>query len=135
MIEKSGVILSFLFLLGLSLIPGCSWIPAINEYLIKFDSIEYPTRIKANTEFIIEFYGTVGTNGCSGFSHFDVAQIGNEINIEAWKVVHDGPVICPAVMVYLEGESLHYTISTPGEYRIIIRQPDETSLVEIIMVE
>jgi hypothetical protein len=133
--QKAILILPILFLLGSFLGPSCSWVPRIDEYLIRIDSIKHPPQINADTDFIIEFYGTVGTNGCSGFSHFNVDQIGNDIYIEAWKIVKDGAVICPAVMVYLEAEPLTYSISSPGEYQLKIKQPDESFLIENIIVK
>jgi len=126
----------FVFLLALSIGPftSCSNDPIIDEFLIKVDSIKVPTVVSVGTQFKIEFFGTISTDGCSAFSHFTVNQSNSEILIEAWKEVEIDAVICPTVMVYLDGEMLDYYLEIPGTYLIKIKQPDNTFLEEYITV-
>jgi hypothetical protein len=90
---------------------------------IKVDSIQVPKTITSGTPFDITFFGTIGTNGCYSFSHFNQTLTGNEIIIEAWGKVEAKAFVCPTVMVYLDGHKATVTIQTPGSYILKIKQP------------
>jgi hypothetical protein len=125
----------------LSLILFCSFLLSCHldsyetgNFLIKVDSIRVPDVIVKNIPFDIEFFGTIGSNGCHRFEYFNNSIIGNEISIEAWGSFDTRDGACTTVMVYMDGQKLTLTIPSPGIYNIIIVQPDNTSLMRQITV-
>jgi hypothetical protein len=105
------------------------------SFLIQVDSIAVPNSIAVNDSFDINFYGTVGTDGCFKFSHFKTDRSNNEILIECWGKVNTSAENCPTVMVFLDGEELSYTIDESGNYLLKIKQPDNSFLEKQITVE
>lgn len=106
----------------------------LNPFLVKVDSIRMPSVITANMPFDIEFYGTIGTNGCYDFLDFYQTQSDNEITIEVWGTVDSEANVCPAVMVYLDGRKKSVTIPKAGSYVIRIKQPRSLDIQKNITV-
>ena len=104
------------------------------DFLIKVDSIHLPNSITLNIPFDIEFFGTVGFDGCYSFKTFNQTVKNNDIMIETWGTYEIKNGICPAVLVYLDGQKLNMTFHTSGIYNLIIIQPDNTSFVRQITV-
>ena len=104
-------------------------------FLIQVDSIQLSDKISVNTSFDIYFYGTIGTNGCYGFSEFKADKLNNDIIIETWGKLDLKSGICPSVMVFLNGKKLNYLIEETGSYMIKIKQPDNSFLEKQIIVE
>lgn len=102
---------------------------------IKVDSIHVPTSIVSNTPFEIDFFGTIGHNGCYKFEAFQNSINGNDLLIEAWGSSDIKSGTCPTVMVYLTGHNLTVTIPAPGDYNIKIKQPDNSILSRQITVK
>jgi hypothetical protein len=84
--------------------------------------------------FDIDFFGTIGANGCYSFGSFKRSQVKNDIIIETWGKYDKKAVVCPTVMVYLTGHKETLSIPDPGIYNIKIRQPDNTYLVKQINI-
>jgi hypothetical protein len=129
---------AFLFLMlsasGL-LLRSCLNDPYIKEdYLIKVDSIHIPDPVTLNIPFDVEFFGTVGYNGCHSFKTFSQTVNNNDITIYAWGTYENTNGICPAVMVYLEGEKLNMTVKVAGTYNLIIGEPDNSTFMRQITV-
>jgi len=121
------------FLFGIGMVSGfvnCSKEPTYSESLIKVDSlkIEYPATYLPSGLFSINLYGTISNNGCSGFSHFNIARQNQDLVIEAWKNVQVNATVCPAVMVYLNQRILCNRDSLPENFTIKVKQPDGTFL-------
>jgi len=93
-----------------------------------------PSVITANVPFDIEFYGTIGTNGCYDFFDFYQTESDNEITIEAWGTVDSEANACPSVMVYLDGRKKSVTIPEAGSYVIRIKQPRSIDIQKHITV-
>ena len=127
----AGFITLFLILIHLN---SCNHNPDDNLFLIKVDSIQVPKIITSGIPFDITFFGTIGTNGCYSFSHFNQTLKDNEINFEAWGMVDAKAFVCPAVMVYLDGHKLTMTIQTAGLFTLKIKLPDHKFLVRQITV-
>ena len=104
------------------------------SFLIKVDRIQAPISVNAGSPFDIEFFGTIGSNGCFSFGEFIQNSANNEITIEALGKVDTKARVCPAVMVYLDGYKLNMSLSTPGNYLIRIKQPDNTFIEQNITV-
>jgi hypothetical protein len=104
-------------------------------FLIKVDSIHVPNTILSNTPFDIDFFGTIGSNGCHKFESFQTSVNNTDFMIEAWGSRDNKNGVCPTVMVYLTGYKLIVTISTSGNYTLKIKQPDNTFLSKEITVK
>jgi hypothetical protein len=103
--------------------------------IIKVDSIHVPNAIVSNTPFEIDFFGTIGSNGCYRFEEFQNSISGNDILIEALGSFDSKAEVCPTVMVYLTGQKLTVTVPAPGYYTIKIKQPDNSTLSRQITVK
>lgn len=113
---------------------NCSKEPTYSESLIKVDSIkiEYPASYLPSGLFEINLYGTISTNGCSSFSHFNIYRRNQDLTIEAWKNVLVGAAMCADEMVYLNHKILYNRNSLPENFTIKVKQPDGTFLEKTI---
>lgn len=128
--------LCFLSILTCCLIPSSCLTDSAtqSDFQIKVDSIHSPDSVASNTQFDIEFFGTIGFDGCLSFKSFKKTYQNNDIIIEAWAGWDDSAGECPTVLVSLDGKKLNMTISLPGIYRLIIKEPGSTSLIKLITV-
>jgi hypothetical protein len=133
-IIKTVLLLLMILTLGF-LLRSCLGEPyTYEDYLIKVDSIHIPGTILSRTPFDIEFFGTVGFDGCHSFKTFNQTSKDNDINIEVLgKYESNGT--CPAVLVTLNGQKLNMTLNLQGIYNIKIQQPDNSSFVRQITVK
>jgi hypothetical protein len=123
--------IKFLFIIGIAgCFVTCSKEPAFKDYLIQVDSlaISYPQTLLYSGLFEINLYGTISSNGCSSFSHFNVSRQNQDVIIEAWKNVQVNETVCPTVMVYLNHKILCNRDSLPENFTIKVKQPDGTYL-------
>ena len=123
-----------LIILATNFLLSCNHESGYRLFLVKVDSIQVSNAPVANSPFDINFYGTIGWNGCYSFSNFNVQQDNLNILIEAWGRV-DKATICPTVMVYLTGHNVTYTVQIPGTYNIKIKQPDNSYLEKQIAIK
>ena len=107
---------------------------ASNDFLIKVDSIHVADTIASAVQFDIEFFGTIGYNGCNSFKTFNQTIYDKNIAIGAWGTYENKNGTCPAMMVSLDGQKLRITIPLAGIYNIIILEPDNSSIVRTIVV-
>lgn len=125
------IMVKFLFVIGMATsFVNCSKEPSYAESLIKVDSltISYPMTLLYSGLFVINVYGTISTDGCSSFSHFNISRQNQDLIIEAWKNVQVNATVCPAVMVYLNHKILCNRDSLPEDFTIKVKQPDGTYL-------
>lgn len=123
------LMVKFLFVIGIaSCFVNCSKEPTFAESLIMVDSlkIEYPATYLPSGLFSINLYGTISNNGCSSFSHFNIARQNQDVIIEAWKNVQVNATVCPTVMVYLNHNILCNRDSLPENFTIKVKQPNGT---------
>lgn len=105
-----------------------------SDFLVHVDSIRVPETISHSTSFDIEFFGVIGFNGCYSFKTFNRVIHGNDITIETFGTLDNKNLVCPDVLVTLNGKKLTTIISIPGTYQIIIKEPDSFSLIKEIIV-
>jgi hypothetical protein len=105
-----------------------------SDFMIHVDSIRVPETVSQTESFDIEFFGVIGFNGCYSFKTFNRVIKGNEITIEAFGTIDDKRGVCPDALVTLDGKKLATTITIPGTYQIIIKEPDSFSLIKQIIV-
>ena len=104
------------------------------EYLVLVDSIHAPAIVTANVPFDIEFFGTIGTNGCCNFNGFNQNISDTDVSIRVSAVYDDKAKSCPTVMVYLDGRKFNTSIPNRGTYIIKIIQPNSSTLDKQITV-
>jgi hypothetical protein len=105
-----------------------------NDFLIKVDSIHTPAIINSGKPFNVVFYGTVGFNVCYSLTNFDYDYNGNDIDIQVRGTFSYKEGKCPEGIVTINGQELSLTVQLPGDYRIIILQPDNSVLIKQITV-
>lgn len=131
---KTGLLFMILMASGL-LLRSCLDDPYIyQDYMIKVDSIHIPDPVTVNIPFDIEFFGTVGFDGCHSFKTFSQTVENNFITINTWGTYENKNGVCPTVMVYLDGQKLNMTFNVAGTYNIIIGQPDNSTFMRQITV-
>jgi len=105
-----------------------------NDFLIKVDSIHTPEIINSGKPFNLVFYGTIGFNECYTLTNFDLGYNGNDINIQAWGTFNYKEGKCPEGIVTINGQELRIMVQLPGDYRIVILEPDNSVLIKQITV-
>jgi hypothetical protein len=126
---KASILLMFVFSFE-----SCNHKPDYRSFLIKVDSIHIPDTLTANSPFDIDFFGTIGVDGCHSFSDFNIQQDNTDLLIEVWGKLDLKAAACPTVMVYLTGQTITCTFPDAGNYNIKIKQPDNTFLVKPITI-
>lgn len=97
------------------------------------DSISLPDTINVGEYLTIEFFGTIGPDGCFSFSHFKTVFSQSKIAIEVWGK-NSGESACSDVMVYLDGTTLQIEKMETGTYDVEILQPDGSVLNKLVVV-
>jgi hypothetical protein len=104
------------------------------DFLIKVDSIHVADTLASAVPFDIEFFGTVGFDGCHSFKVFNQTITENQIKIGVWGTYENFNGTCPTVIVSLDGKKLRMTIPFAGNYTINILEPDNSSLIKMVVV-
>ncbi|MEX1274906.1 MAG: hypothetical protein WEE20_03180 [Bacteroidota bacterium] len=126
------ILLISVFAGGCSTTQGPSTDPVM--FQIKVDSLSHAPTVTLGDTADIKFFGVVGTDGCHSFSHFLVIRQPAAVNFVVWgkRSLADA---CPAVMVYLEGNTYRYVPSQRGMLLIAVHQPDGSLLKDSLVVE
>jgi len=124
-----------IIVIGLSLLSCHNDSENSNDFIIRVDSVKIPYVVSSATPFDIVFYGTIGFNSCYSFKTFNRAITDNDIKIEAWGTLDYIEGKCPEGLVSLNGQILTLTIPLPGTYRIVIKEPEDYTLVKQITVK
>jgi hypothetical protein len=105
-----------------------------NDYLIKVDSIHSPDSTISNKPIDVVLYGIVGLNTCQHFKTFNIAYNKNDVHLEAWgtDIFNGSP--CGEGITYLDEQKVTLSLFSPGVYRIVVREPDDLTLVKQIIV-
>lgn len=136
--------IKFIILIGLALfVYNCTnepdeeneEIPDYVEYKIEITEIELPDTISLADTLVVKFYGEVGSNGCYRFSRFESNVNSDEIRVTVWGAYPKNAEACPAVMVYLIGKECKIKLTNRGMNKIIIQQPDNTTLIDYVFVK
>lgn len=133
--------INFILLIGLALfICNCTNDPDEDnneyiEYKIQVSGIDLPDTISLADTLVIKFDGEVGTDGCHRFSRFESNINSDEINVTVWGTKPNFATACPAVMVYLNGKEFKSKLPKGGMYKIIIHQPNNSTLTDYVFVK
>jgi hypothetical protein len=106
-----------------------------SDFIIRVDSVKIPNAVSSTTPFDIVFFGTIGFNCCYSFKTFNRVVKDNDIKIEAWGTLDYKEGKCPEGLVSLNGQILKLTIPLTGTYRIVIKEPEDYTLVKQITVK
>ena len=104
------------------------------KFVIEVDSIHIADTIKLSETLRIEFFGTIGNNGCYDFSHDETNLEGSTISIKLWGK-NSGSDDCPAVIVKLDGTYYDINFNAAGSYIVEIIQPDNSKITNTVVVE
>ncbi len=122
-----------LLILSLSLF-HCKKKDTETQFVIKVDSIRVADTVAVGTNLRIEFFGTIGPNGCYSFSHDETDFVQTTVSIKLWGK-NSGAGDCPDVVVKLDGMYMDVNFNASGTYTIQIVQPDDSKLLEKVVVE
>lgn len=97
---------------------------------VKVDSIHIPSEIKSTIPFAIEFFGTLGNNGCYHSGANIRTSSSNDIILKIYGNFYLQAKNCTSMMDY----RTVMAIAPAGIYNLKIKQPDNTYLVRQITV-
>ena len=109
-----------------------------NDYInfkIKVDKLTLPDTVSVNDSLSIIFDGFVGSDGCHRFTHFEVNEKVNELEITVWGSRPNFDTVCSTVMVDLDGKEYKTLLQHKGIHRIVIHQPDNSLLIDSVFVQ
>lgn len=107
------------------------------EFLVaEVDSIDTPDRIAPSDTLSVQFYGTVGPNGCYSLDRFDEKRSSGRLTVEpvVKHVVGEG-IGCTMAIVPLEAT---YRAAPPfeeGELTIEVPQSDQADVTATVEVK
>lgn len=105
-----------------------------NDFLIRVDSVKAPEIVTSGIPFDIQFFGTIGFDDCTSLLNINQVIIENDINIEALGRFEYKNRTCNSTLVTLNGIKLSIKLSVPGVYRLLIAEPENSTLVKAITV-
>ena len=103
------------------------------QFVIQVDSIQVADTVVAGENLRIDFFGTIGPNGCYSFSHDETDFVQTTISIKLWGK-NSGEGDCPDVVVKLDGMYMDVNFDSSGSYTIQIVQPDNSKLLKTVIV-
>ena len=106
-----------------------------SNFKIKVDKLTSPDTISVNDSLTIIFDGFVGSDGCHRFTHFEVNEKVNELEITVWGSRPNFDTVCPTVMVNLDGKEYKILLKQTGIFRIVIHQPNNSLLIDSVFVQ
>jgi len=106
-----------------------------NDFLISIDSIIVPSIVNQGASFDINFYGTIGFSDCYSFKTFNRTLRENVLTIECFGTFSDNNGKCADRLVTMNGIVMNMTILVPGTYLVVIKQPDNSTIVKQIEIK
>lgn len=132
--KTNRIFIAVLFLLLSFSLINCKKKDTETQFVIKVDSIQLADTVEVGTALRIEFFGTIGPNGCYSFSHDETDFVQTTVSIKLWGK-NSGANDCPDVEVTLDGMYMDVNFNSSGTYTIQIIQPDNSKLTELVVVE
>ena len=94
------------------------------EYIIKVDSVQVTDNVKVGSKIEVDFFGIIGSNGCSSFSRYILKSNGKLHNITLIGKRKVGEnLICTENLPMLDGMTLELPTDSTGFYTIEIVNP------------
>ncbi len=114
--------------------PNNTDIPSYTTFVIRIDSIQYPSSIFMERNLTIKFYGTIGTDGCYTFSNFSPTFKDKKINVTVYGR-HINKTTCNQSIPYLNGATLDVAKLDTGMYIIHVIQPSPPDIYDTVYVK
>lgn len=97
--------------------------------------IDVPAQIAPSDTLAVQFYGTVGPNGCYSFARFDVERTTSRLTITP-KVQYRGgdDVMCTMAVVPLEETYRAAPPFSEGTLTLVVPQTDGAAVTETVEV-
>ncbi len=96
----------------------------VEYYVINVDSIQVPDTVSVSQTFKLQFFGTIGNNGCYFFDRFEVERQSNTVSVQVigkYQVGRDG--MCPEILPFLDEKFIHLKADSIGEFFIEVKNP------------
>lgn len=125
-----------LFLSLALLAAGCSAptdLPA-TFFTIRVDSLQVPSTVALNDTIAVRLFGVVGYDGCHSFSHFLDTREPLRLDLTV-RGRHRTWGLCTDMMVVLDGREYRLVASRRGTLRLVIHQPDGSTLAGSVQVQ
>ena len=106
----------------------------LTQFVVRVDSIARTSFAASNDTIAVRFFGTIGSDGCHSFSHFETTTQLLQLDVTVWGQRKEASA-CPAVMVYLEGREYKFVPGQMGWFRINVHQPDGSVIRDSIIVK
>ncbi|HVT38625.1 MAG TPA: hypothetical protein VHE78_06265 [Gemmatimonadaceae bacterium] len=104
------------------------------EFTIAVDSITGPTAVSGGGAFESRLWGVVGPSGCYRFKELRTTRVPAQIDVTVIGELMSG-VACTQVFVTLGGVTLRVEPIIPNDFRIVVHQPNGSTLVRRIAGE
>ncbi|MCK4420680.1 hypothetical protein KAW48_02695 [candidate division WOR-3 bacterium] len=105
------------------------------EYFkVRVDGLNVPSSISHEDTLNIQLYGTIGSDGCHSFSHFEAERDTFELKLAVWGKRDIKVGACPCIMVPLDTVYSVFPLY-PGSFYIEIQQPDGSTLNDTVNIE
>jgi len=114
--------------------PNNTDIPNYTTFVMRIDSIRHPSSIFMERNLTIQFYGTIGPDGCYTFSHFSPSMKNKNINVTVYGR-HVDETTCNDAISYLNGATLDVAKLDTGMYIIHVIQPSPPDIFDTVYVK
>ena len=114
--------------------PNNTDIPNYTTFVMRIDSIHYPSSIFMERDLNIKFFGTIGPDGCYTFSHFSPLLKNKNINVTVYGR-HVDKTTCNDAISYLYGATLDVAKLDTGRYIIHVIQPSPPDIYDTVYVK
>jgi len=115
--------------------PTWGWSDA-GVHQVRVHELTLPDTIASDEVLSIQFFGDTRINGQPTLSRIDAVRESAEIELTVWAEVEvwigSGPA--PPYPVSISAEYQAQPPFDPGEFRVVIHQPDGSQLVESVLV-
>jgi hypothetical protein len=106
------------------------------SFVIQIDSVEAPAIVQPNTAFDVRFWGTVGSNGCYAFHHFETQRTTDRLDVTAMGTHTVGDdIACTMAIVELRGKPLSVSKLEADSLRIVVHQPNGSTIMKVVRRE
>lgn len=107
----------------------------VEALVAEVDSVDAPDKIASSDTLTVQFYGTVGPNGCYSFDRFDVERSGSRLIVTPVVEHRRGEdIACTMAIVPLD---VTYTAEPPfdvGTLTIEVPQPEDSNVTTAVEV-
>lgn len=124
-----GAVAAFGSGLGCSTLTGTEDNRNVEQVAAEVDSLDVPARISPSDTLTVRMHGTVGSNSCYSFDHFDVERSTQQLRVTpvVQHVVEEGAACLTVVIPVNEA----YTAAPPfeeGTLTVVVPQPDQPAV-------